>query len=350
MKDTESKVETTRGGYRFSTSLGGTLTGIGSNLIIVDDAMSANDAYSERARENVKDWHSGVLLSRLNNKVQDAIVVVMQRLHHEDYAGFLIEQGGWHHLNLPAIAEHEHAIALGPNRFHIRRPGDLLHPEREPLFVLEELRRTMGSAGFSAQYLQQPEPEDGDLIRWSWFRFYDEFPGIEPNDRIIVSWDTAMSAKELASYSVGIVMVARGETVYLLDVIRKHLEYPDLKRKVIEIHRRYRNLVRYYALLIENKGSGMNLIQDLRRERIYAVPIVPQTEKIIRMTGQLPRVESGSVFLPRSAHWLDEFRREIRQFPRGRHDDQVDALSQGLQYLVEWQSRRCYVGAMRGSA
>lgn len=91
----------------------------------------------------------------------------------------------------------------------------------------------MGSRDFSAQYQQEPVPEDGNLIRWSWFMFYDEFPGFEPNDRIVVSWDTAMSAKELSSFSVGVILVARGESIFVFDLIRDRFEYPDLKRKVI---------------------------------------------------------------------------------------------------------------------
>jgi len=106
-KDTELEFATTCGGNRLSTSVGGTLTDRGGNLIIIDDPLKPQDAYSEAARESTKQWYSNTLLSRLDDKINDAIIVVMQRLHLDDLVGHLLEQEGWTHLNLPAIAEAE---------------------------------------------------------------------------------------------------------------------------------------------------------------------------------------------------------------------------------------------------
>ena len=122
--------------------------------------------------------------------------------------------------NLPAIAETEHDVPTGPGRVHRRRVGDLLHPEREPQLVLDEAKREMGSMAFAAQYQQQPVAEEGNVVRWSWFRVYDDPPQRMAGDEILVSWDTALSEKELASYSAAIVVQVRGETVYVLDVVR----------------------------------------------------------------------------------------------------------------------------------
>jgi predicted phage terminase large subunit-like protein len=334
-KDTELEFATTRGGNRLATSVGGTLTGRGGNFVIIDDPMKPQEAYSEATRDSVKQWFSNTLLTRLDDKTQDAIVVVMQRLHVDDLVGYLLEQGGWAHLNLPAIAETDSRIALSPTRSHLRRAGDLLHPEREPREVLDQLRRSMGSLDFSAQYQQEPVADGGNLIKWKWFQFYDKAPGRQPGDRIIVSWDTAMSSSELASYSVCVVLHVRGETVFVLDVLRKRLEYPDLRRAVLDMHRRWRNFVNDYALLIEDKGSGMSLIQDLKRENIRAIAVAPNGDKAMRMNAQTARIEAGAVNLPRNAPWMDEFRREILAFPAGRHNDQVDALSQGLNRAFE---------------
>jgi predicted phage terminase large subunit-like protein len=149
-----------------------------------------------------------------------------------------------------------------------------------------------------------------------------------------------MSAKDLASYSVGIVFQVRGDTAWVLDVVRAHLEYPDLKRKVLELHRRWAKVSSAYKLLIENKGSGMSLIQELKRDHhIHPVAIDPEGEKIIRMTAQTARIEAGCVSLPRRAHWLEEFRREISAFPASPHSDQVDAFSQGLNEIFNPQCR-----------
>jgi predicted phage terminase large subunit-like protein len=254
----------------------------------------------------------------------------MQRLHTDDLAGHLLEQPGWVHLNLPAIAECEQRIALNATHSHLRRPGDLLHPEREPQSVLDAFKHSMGSLDFGAQYQQEPVAVGGNLVKWEWFKFYDERPRLDAPDRIVVSWDTALSAKELASYSAGVVLQARGETAHVLDVVRERLEYPDLRRRVIELHELWRYAANKYELVIENKGSGMSLIQDLKREHIHAIAVDPVGDKVMRMQGQTARIEAGSVWLPEQAPWLDEFRREILAFPVGRHSDQVDAFSQAL--------------------
>jgi hypothetical protein len=104
-------------------------------------------------------------------------------------------KGGWTHLNLPAIAETEHRIQLGPDRYHLRRPGELLHPQREPQEVLDEFKRSMGSLDFAAQYQQEPVAEGGNLIKWKWFACYDRPPSREIKDKIILSWDIALSGQ-----------------------------------------------------------------------------------------------------------------------------------------------------------
>src|SRR3954471_8917194 len=200
-KDTETEVMTTARGSRLATSVGGTLTGRGGDLLIIDDPLKPQDAHSESARESLKQWYANTLLSRLDHKAEGSIIVVMQRLHPDDLVGHLLEQGGWRHLNLPAIAEQETVVELGATRRHRRRVGNLLHPERESQTALDELKASMGSMEFTAQYQQAPVPIGGNLIRWSWFKFYDNPPTPQPGDKLIVSWDTAQSSHQLADYS-----------------------------------------------------------------------------------------------------------------------------------------------------
>src|SRR5262245_3511158 len=347
-KDTELEFETTLGGGRLSTSVGGTLTGRGGNIIIIDDAMKPQDAYSEAARESIKHWYSNTLLSRLDDKTKDAIVVVMQRLHLDDLVGHLLKQEGWTHLNLPAIAMSEQCIQLGPDRYHLRAMGELLHPEREPQKILDEFKQSMGSMDFGAQYQQEPVAEGGNRIKWDWFKTYDQAPFKEIDDRIIVSWDTALSAKDLASFSACVVLQVRDETAWVLDVIRERLEYPDLKRKVIELHRLWRKRTNCYELVIEDKGSGMSLIQDLKREGISAVKMKPEGDKIMRMNAQTARIEAGNIFLPARASWLEEFGHELRAFPAGRYTDQVDAFSQALNRAFNRGGGSFSVGTVKG--
>jgi predicted phage terminase large subunit-like protein len=347
-KNTEVEFATTLGGGRLATSVGGTLTGRGGDTITIDDPMRAQDAESESARENTNQWYGNTLLSRLDNKTTGAIIVVMQRLHVDDLVGHLLPQGGWTHLNLPAIAQVEEGIPLSETRFHRRRPGDLLHPAREPREILDAAREAMGTLAFGAQYLQEPVPEGGNHIKWSWFHLYDNLRHRVPEDKIIVSWDTAQSSKDLASYSVCVVLRVRGETVHVLDVIRQRLEYPDLKRRIIEVHKCWRYQANSYDLAIENKGSGMCLIQDLQREGVHAVAIEPEGDKVMRMTRHTPRLEAGCVFLPRQAPWLDEFRREILAFPAGRYNDQVDAFSQALDRVYNKRDGEFSTGYVTG--
>ena len=330
-KDTEAEIMTTMRGSRLTTSVGGTLTGRGGNLLILDDPLKPQDAQSESARASLIQWYSNTLLSRLDQKTEGAIIVVMQRLHPEDLVGYLLDQsGGWTHLNLPAIAEERSVIALDQNRQFIRLPGDLLHPEREPQAALDEMRGTMGSMEFAAQYQQAPVPAGGNLIKWSWFKFFETPPTPQPGDRIIVSWDTAVSSKELADYSACVVLLIRRETIFILDVVRARLEYPELRRTVISNHNRWRRQTNAYTLLIEKKGSGLSLIQDLQRENIHAIGIDPHGDKVMRMAAQTAPIEAGAVQLPSRAPWLDDFKKELLSFPLSRHDDQVDALSQAL--------------------
>jgi predicted phage terminase large subunit-like protein len=344
-KDTELEITTTARGSRFATSVGGTLTGRGGSIIVLDDPLKPQDAYSESARENVRQWYSNTLMSRLNNKSTDAIIVVMQRLHVDDLVGHLRQQEDWYHLNLPAIVDVDGGeylkSAFGDWRLHRRKAGEALHPAREPKHVLDAIKREMGSLDFSAQYLQQPVRPEGNLVKWKWFGAYDDPPAYKTGDRIIVSWDTAMSAKELASYSVGIVIHARGDSVWVLDVVRERMEYPDLKRKVVSLHRRWSQTGSNYTLLIENKASGLGLIQELKHDDIHALAIDPEGDKIFRMNAQTARIEAGCVSLPRKAHWLDEFRRELSAFPSSPHNDQVDAFSQGLNEVFNPLRRGC---------
>lgn len=332
-KDTEEEVRTTRGGYRLTATVGGALTGRGGSIVIIDDAMKASDAASEVARNNVNSWFDETLLSRLDDKRNDAIILVMQRLHPDDLVGHVLKSGEWTHLDLPAIAVEDQYIPIGRGRLFNRQSGDLLHPEREPQHVLDEQKQAMGSMAFSAQYLQRPVPIGGNLIRWDWFRPWHQLPDRDSGRvQVVQSWDTASKAAELNDYSVGITAMVDRKTIYILDVIRSRLEYPALKRRIVEEGRRWKA----NGILIEDKGSGTSLLQDLRHDQVFALPIQPEGDKVVRMAASSVAIEDGRVLLPASAPWLDDFQAELLAFPNGSHDDQVDALSQ----LINWTQSR----------
>src|SRR5262249_61196029 len=159
-KDTELEIRTTERGSRFATSVGGSLTGRGGDLIVIDDPQKPLDALSPTKRRLAIDWFSNTLLSRLDDKRTGAIVVVMQRLHVDDLVGHLLEaQDGWVHLNLPAIADRREMIRIGDRATFTREPETALHPARQPLEVLESLKAALGTTDFPARYQQAPSPE-----------------------------------------------------------------------------------------------------------------------------------------------------------------------------------------------
>ncbi|WP_375459503.1 phage terminase large subunit [uncultured Enterovirga sp.] len=348
-KDTVWEFETIAGGGRFTTSTGGTMTGRGADLIIIDDPLKAQDVFSEAARETAYEWFTTTAFTRLNDKAKGNIIVVMQRVHMDDLAGRLLATGQWQQLYLQAIAEEGRAFGLGGGRSYRREIGDVLHPERESRATLEMIRANIGSMNFAAQYQQEPVQVDGNLVKWSWFKSYDRAPDILPGDEIIVNWDTASSETTTADYTVGIVLQVRGERVFVLDIVRERLGFPQLRARVIAMHRQWKGLAASFSLLIEQNGSGLSLWQDLRSRGIHAIPVVATREKVDRMNGPSVTIESGAVWLPSEAAWLHEFKREILAFPAGKHDDQVDALSQALNHLALRRSRRATSGFLIGA-
>src|SRR6516164_1918663 len=174
-KNTEAEFQTSGRGFRIATSIEGTLTGRGGDIIIIDDPMKPIDALSDTKRERVHNAFVNTILSRLDHKQTGAIIIVMQRLHEDDLVGRLLrdQPNEWSVLSLPAIAEQEETIEIGNGRYHVRRVGDLLHAEREPLSVLDSYRAQMGSEVFAAQYQQSPVPREGAMIKRKWARRYN---------------------------------------------------------------------------------------------------------------------------------------------------------------------------------
>ena len=327
-KNSENEVQTIEGGFRFATSVGGTLTGRGGDIIIIDDPLSAVDSYSKAGRERVNAWFSNTLLSRLDDKKTGAIIVIMQRLHPDDLTGHLLEEGSWQLVCLPAIAPEDQEIPIAHGQAHIWRKGEILHPAREPATILEQIKRQLGADTFNAQYLQAPLPDTGNLLRRSWLQTYDMAPIKQPGDLIVQSWDTAMKATDTSDYSVCLTFLVRNKNqYYLIDVYRDRPEFPELA-KLVPSHA---NKVQADAILIEDSASGTSLIQTVRKAGLQGViAIKPTTDKATRMYGQTPKLEAGSLFIPKSAPWLADFLAEYLAFPKGRHDDQVDCLSQFL--------------------
>jgi predicted phage terminase large subunit-like protein len=344
-KDTGTELVTTAGGSRYATSVGGTLTGRGADLIVVDDVIKAEEAASEPARRRVIDWFGSALVSRLNDKEKGRIIVVMQRLHEDDLSGHLLRTGNWHHLELAAIALEDRVIPIGPNKTISRRRGEVLHAELETKQALDRIKTQIGDLTFSAQFQQQPVPFDGNIIRREWFRPYDQVPTVGPSDRIVQSWDVAMMTGAANDYSVCTTRYMIRSDYYLTDVFRGRLMYPDLRRMVLELASRFSA----ETVLIEKAGPGMPLLQDLRQSAFPAMsPFIgqkPEGSKVERMVAQSAKIEAGHVHFPKQAEWLDNLLSELLAFPHGRHDDQVDSISQFLKWAAvqKYREEQCSV-------
>ena len=144
------------------------------------------------------------------------------------------------------------------------------------------------------------------------------------------SWDTANKASELNDYSVCTTWGFKDKRLYLLHVLRKRLEYPELKRLV----RSHAQLYKAGNVLIEDKASGTQLIQELRNEGLHGVTkYAPAMEKILRMHSVTPTIENGFVYLPEKAEWLAAYLHELTTFPSAKFDDQADSTSQALDWI-----------------
>ncbi len=329
-KDTEQDVLLTKRGTRFATSVGGVITGRGGDIIIVDDPLKPDEAMSEARRTAVNDWFSGTLLSRINQKKHGAIIIVSQRLHVDDLVGHVTEYDdhGWTVLDLPAIAHQDQAIQIGNGRVHQRRKGEILHSEREDRAVLDQLKFNLGADVFEAQYQQRPVPPGGNMFKREWLNYYDSLPNDTAEDSIFQSWDTASKAKEQNDYSVGTTWLYHNGLYYLIDVCREKLNYPDLKAKMIEKAQEFRP----WIVLIEDAGAGTGLVDELKQQGLSTVGIIPTKSKEVRAYIQTAKFQSSRVLFPRSAPWLSELETELLAFPSGRHDDQVDSITQMLSY------------------
>jgi predicted phage terminase large subunit-like protein len=335
-KQSVSEFMTTSQGFRLSTSIGGVLTGRGADFIILDDPLKPDDALSETRRTSVNQWYDNTLLSRLNSKETGVIIIVMQRLHQDDLVGHVLSQGEWEVLLFPAIAEHDevHIIdsPLGRSRFEHKR-GEALQPSRESLETLKTIRQTIGEYNFFSQYQQDPTPIGGTIVKTDWLGRYDATSRPSKFTCVVQSWDSANKAGELNDFSVCTTWGVYDGHYYLLDVFRKRLNYPDLKRAVVKLARQHHA----DSIVIEDKASGTQLIQELQHEgamygiRPYEPP--PGSDKVLRLHTQTALFESGRVLLPVSAPWLDDYVRELTSFPGSKYDDQVDSTTQALDYL-----------------
>jgi len=326
---------TTEKGSRLATSVGGVFTGRGADFIIIDDPLKPDEALSETQRNSVNDWFDHTLVSRLNEQRTGCIILIMQRLHEDDLVGHVLAQGGWTVLKFPAIAEEDetHVIKTpyGPRKF-TRQAGEALHPQRESHEVLATLREILGEYHFAGQYQQAPSPLGGGIVKIAWFKKYTAADRPDTFETVFQSWDTANKAKEVNDFSVCTTWGVKDKKLYLLNVLRRRMEYPELNRAIRDHAAEFQPK----NILIEDKGSGTQLIQDLIHDGVHEVTgYMPKAEKTMRLYSTTSTIENGFVFLPETAAWLAEYLHELTTFPNGKYDDQADSTSQALDWIKD---------------
>ncbi|TWJ06623.1 phage terminase large subunit [Altererythrobacter ishigakiensis] len=321
--------QTTEGGFRLATSVEGSMLGRGADFIILDDPNKGQEIFSSVARNKVISTWDNVISTRLNHPRESAIICVMQRLHEQDLAGHLLEQEEYRQILIPSIATEDEEWDLGNGRVHLRASGEPTQADRMDHREYERQRRIMGDLTFSAQYQQQPVPDDGIVIRREWLRYYEEQP--REFETTLVSWDTASTLGENSDWSVGTVWGCHRGQIYLRDVIRIKMESPELTHLIEDTHCSYGGDL----TLIEDGDLGRAIAQSLRSSSMLCRPNIvrPRLAKIERMQARAVLFETGKVLFPREAPWLATYQQELLGFPNARHDDQVDSTSQALQWF-----------------
>lgn len=308
-----------RGGM-IATGIGGSITGEGADLMIIDDPIKNNEeAQSPTIREKIwSEWES-TLSTRLHKGA--SVIVVMTRWHEDDLIGRLLDKSpyNWTRLRLPAIAEDDDDL-LG------REEGEALCPELGYDESWADLKkREVGSKTWASLYQQRPSPGEGTLFNRSWWKYYTTPPSRFDNQ--LISWDLTFKDADTSDYVVGQVWGKVGADMYLLDQVRGKMDFPTAVQAVRSLAKKYS---RIRTILIEDKANGPAVISTLKREISGIIPVNPEGGKVVRAQAITPYLEAGNVYLPTNATFTSDLVEESAVFPNGKHDDQVDAMTQAL--------------------
>ncbi len=254
--------------------------------------------------------------------------MVGQRLHMGDHIGTLLRSAEkWTVLTLPAIAEKEEYIPIGQGRWHLRRIGELLHPEQQSREFLEALR-SQDSETYAAQYQQGPIPSGGFMIKRDQIQYCDELPRRTSSSVYIQSWDTGLKPGQSNARSACLDILVQDNKYFIAHALVGQWEYHDLEQRLLSRADEQKPNV----ILIEDAGSGIALIGALKQKSLPVVAVKPEGDKKTRLLRQMSKFANGQVFLLKSAPGRTDLEIELFTFPGGQHHDLVDALTQALSY------------------
>ncbi len=332
-QNVKGEFHNTKRGVMIATSTGGSITGKGGDRIVVDDLHNTQQAESDAQRETALAYFRQTLWTRLDNKRTGAMVVVMHRLHERDLSVFC-QDLKFIHVCLPAETETRTEIVFPRSgRVQVCEPGDLLWPARDGRAELEAARQILGAAAYAGQYQQQPAPAGGTIFQRGWFRYVDEPP---PLSQLTLSWDMTFKGTPDNDYVVGLVGGRHGADFYIIDRVKGQWSFTETCRQVEALARKHPQAA---TILIEAAANGPAIIDTLKQRLSGIVAVPPDGSKEARAQAVAPLVEAGNVYLlnPRphgrripERDWVDDLVDQLTTFPKGKHDDDVDALTQLL--------------------
>lgn len=310
---------TTEGGEYHATGRGGSITGKGGHLIIIDDVLKGEqEARSFKVREEMKTWYKNDLYTRL--MPGGSIVIINTRWHLDDLCGWLLTESNddWDLLSLKAIDE----------------KGDALWPEFYPIETLQKIKAEQGSKSFEALYQQNPVPEEGNIIKHEWINYWHDLPA--RFDEIIQSWDLTFKGTDKADYVVGQVWGRWKAQFYLVDQVRGQWDFTKTIEEVKKLSAKY---PKAQLKVFEDKANGPAIQSHLKKELVGIKMYNPKSSKEERVHSITPLFEGGNVFIPSNSSYKDGLVYEWTSFPNAPHDDQVDAMSQALLNLNKTTSK-----------
>ena len=321
-------------GHMLTAPARASAVGLGGKRLIIDDILNPKRAESKKERNSTLEWYRLNLPTRLDTK-DGAKIIVEQRLTKNDLTGTMErdEPGKWTKVVIPIEAGSTTTYIFPiSKREKVYEEGELLCPERFDAKRVAELRIELTPKGSAAQLDQKPTQAEGVMIKRSYWRSMPTKP--IPLFKLWI-WDTAVKKGEGRSFSSGGLMYFFDRGICIVRVVRERMIYPELKARVKEEN----DADPANAILIEDKSSGQQLIQDLLQdEEMKNLPILAtesqwtKLDKVTRCNIELPVIVSGKVFLLENQPWLTSFKDEHADFPDGDYDDQVDWTIHGLHY------------------
>jgi len=311
------------GGKFVAVGRGGSVTGHGAHLLLLDDLIkNVQEAYSENVRDTIWDWYKTTLYTRTEDGA--GIVVVNTRWHTDDLVGRLLRDEGekWTVLKLPAVADMDYVFGE-----HVYRDGETLWPEKFPLEAVNETRAVLGSH-FNSIYQQEPEERAGNIFRRGEWRRFTALPA--GRKWAVQSWDTGFKTGEENSYSACTTWIETESGYYLVHAWWGRVTFPELKRCAVELYERFRP----DEVLVEDKASGQSLMQELAETTKMPVKgVKPVGDKVARAHAVTPVFESGNVYIHDNADWTDEVIACAASFPRTKNTDVVDSITQAIEHM-----------------